>query len=89
VELSFVFNRTITQHTSRLCKGYFTKKERDGVLHQMSWPPQYLDLNQTEMVWNESDRRVKESSQQVLSICGNSFETVVKAFEESQIKNIF
>jgi hypothetical protein len=28
--------RTMTQHTSRLCKGYFTKKESDGVLHQMT-----------------------------------------------------
>ncbi|CAJ0945312.1 unnamed protein product [Ranitomeya imitator] len=26
-------------HTSRLCKGYFTKKESDGVLRQMTWPP--------------------------------------------------
>ncbi|KAK6322414.1 hypothetical protein J4Q44_G00072060, partial [Coregonus suidteri] len=32
--------RTMTQHTSRLCKGYLTKKESDGVLHQMTWPPQ-------------------------------------------------
>ena len=38
VGLAFVFlffNRTMTQHTSRLCKGYLTKKESDGVLHQM------------------------------------------------------
>ncbi|XP_064867993.1 semaphorin-7A-like isoform X3 [Oncorhynchus nerka] len=28
--------RTMTQHTSRLCKGYLTKKESDGVLHQMT-----------------------------------------------------
>uniref|UniRef100_A0A8B9HBQ6 Transposase Tc1-like domain-containing protein n=1 Tax=Astyanax mexicanus TaxID=7994 RepID=A0A8B9HBQ6_ASTMX len=26
------------KHTSRLCKGYLTKKESDGVLHQMTWP---------------------------------------------------
>ena len=35
--LSFIFNRTMTQHTSRLCKGYLTMKESDGVLHQMTW----------------------------------------------------
>ena len=28
----------MTQHTSRLCKGYLTNKESDGVLHKMTWP---------------------------------------------------
>ncbi|KAK6297495.1 hypothetical protein J4Q44_G00320780, partial [Coregonus suidteri] len=37
-ELSWT-EETMTQHTSRLCKGYFTKKESDVVLHQMTWPP--------------------------------------------------
>uniref|UniRef100_A0A4W5P872 Tc1-like transposase DDE domain-containing protein n=1 Tax=Hucho hucho TaxID=62062 RepID=A0A4W5P872_9TELE len=44
------------QHTSRLCKGYLTKKENDGVLHQMTWPPQSPDFNPIEMVWDELDR---------------------------------
>uniref|UniRef100_A0AAZ3SH66 Tc1-like transposase DDE domain-containing protein n=1 Tax=Oncorhynchus tshawytscha TaxID=74940 RepID=A0AAZ3SH66_ONCTS len=74
------FNRTMTQHTFRLCKGYLTKKERDGVLHQMTWPPQSPVLNPIEMVWDELDRRVKEKQPKVLSICGNSFKTVGKAF---------
>ncbi|KAK6318239.1 hypothetical protein J4Q44_G00115300 [Coregonus suidteri] len=26
----------------------------------MTWPPQSPDHNQTEMVWDDSDRRVKE-----------------------------
>ena len=53
-------NRTMTQHTSRLCKGYLTKNESDVVLHQMTRPPQSPDLNHIEMVWDESDCRVKE-----------------------------
>ena len=50
----------MTQHTSRLCKDYLTKKESDGVLHQMTWPPQSPALNPTEMVWDELNCRVKE-----------------------------
>ena len=61
VGLSFVFQLdNDPKHTSRLCKGYLTKKERDGVLHQMTWPPQSPNHNPFEMVWDELDRRVKE-----------------------------
>ncbi|CAJ0923773.1 unnamed protein product [Ranitomeya imitator] len=37
------------KHTSRLCKGYLTKKESGGVLRQMTWPLQSPDLNPIEM----------------------------------------
>ena len=56
---SFVLHRTVTQHNSWLCKSYLTKKESDGVLHQMPWPPQTPNLSPIEMVWDELGRRVK------------------------------
>ena len=60
VGLSFVFQQdNDPKHMSRLCKGYLTK-ESDGVLHQMTWPPQSPDLNPIEMVLDESDHCVKE-----------------------------
>jgi hypothetical protein len=59
VGLSFFSKRTMTQHTSRLCKGCLTK-ESDVVLHQMTWSPQSPDLHPIKMVWDELDRRVKE-----------------------------
>ena len=31
----------------------------DGVLHQMTWPPQSPDINPMEMVWDDMDHRVK------------------------------
>ncbi|KAL7830624.1 hypothetical protein SRHO_G00317510 [Serrasalmus rhombeus] len=53
---SFIFQQDNDPNdlTSRLCKGYLTKKESDGVLRQMTWPPQSLDLNPIEMVWGHN-----------------------------------
>ena len=56
-----------------------TKKESDGVLHQMIWPPQSADLKPIEMVWEELDRRMKEKQPTSAQHMWNSFKTVGKA----------
>jgi hypothetical protein len=50
----------MNQHNARLGKSYLTKKESDGVLHQMTWPPQSPNLKPIEMVWDYLDCKVKE-----------------------------
>ena len=62
VRLLFVFQQeNDPKHNYRLCKGYLTKMESDGVRHQMSWPPLSPDLNPNEMVWKELDCKVKKN----------------------------
>ena len=47
-----------------------------------------MTVNPIEAFWDELDCRVKKSSQQVLSICGNSFTTVGKAFHVKLIERM-
>ena len=68
----------MTPNTPPGCQRYLTKKESDGVLHQMTWPPQLPNLNPIQMVWDELDRRLKEkkptSAQQMWELLGKAFQ---------------
>ena len=73
---SFVFQQdNDPKHTSRLCNGYLTKKESDGMMRQMTWPPQPLNLNPVGWWFGMN------FGQQVLSTTGNSLKTVGKPFQ--------
>ena len=81
VGLSFVFLQdNDPKHTPSLRKGYLTKKARDGVQHQMTWPLQSPDLNPIEMVWDELLRRVKEkqptSAQHMWELLQNRWKSI-------------
>jgi transposase len=78
----------MTQHTSRLCKGYLTKKESDGVLYQITWPPQSPNLNPIEMVWDDLDRRVKEKQPTSAQHMWKLLQDCWKAFLMKLVKRI-
>ena len=65
-----------------------TKKESDGVLHQMTWPPQSPDLTLFEMVWDELNLSVKEKQPTSAQHMWNSFKTVGKAFQVKLVERM-
>ena len=90
--LSFVLQQNNDpKDTYRLCKGYLTK-EGDGVLYQMTWPPQPPDLSPIVTVWDELDRRVKEkqpTSAQILLELIERMPSVCKAVIKAKgLKNL-
>ena len=76
------------KHTSRLCNDCLTKKEwysaaSDDLASTITWPQPNWDV--FGMSWSAE---WSKSSQQVLSICGNSFKTVGKAFQVKLVERM-
>ena len=49
------------KHSAKLCQGYLDKKEEEGVLQKMVWPPQSPDLSPIELVRDELDQSVRKT----------------------------
>uniref|UniRef100_A0A4W6D483 Tc1-like transposase DDE domain-containing protein n=1 Tax=Lates calcarifer TaxID=8187 RepID=A0A4W6D483_LATCA len=48
------------KHSSKLCRSYLDRKDEEGVLRKMDWPPQCPDLSPVELVWDKLDRSVRK-----------------------------
>ena len=57
----FVFQQdNDPKHTSKFAKTISQPKKKQKELKYMEWPPQSLDLNSIELLWDELDKNVRK-----------------------------
>ena len=60
VGLNFIFQHDDPELTAKKVKDYLQRKENQGRLQLMEWPPLSPDLNIIEVVWDYLDRKKLE-----------------------------
>lgn len=51
------------KHSSRLYKRYVERKEEQGKLRNLAWPPQSPGLSPIVLIWDERDRNIRKLMQ--------------------------
>ena len=68
------------KHTADIIKRYLGRKEEQGALQLMQWPPQSPDLNIIEQVWDHLDRekvqKQPKSVEELWKVLKNAWNTI-------------
>ena len=76
------------KHTSKICKSYLEDLQNQKVLKIMDWPPQSPDLNPIELLWEELDRKVRETQPSSLENLWNILQEQWNAIQPETLRKL-